>query len=490
MNSVYDRPLFANKKQKRRDARTKLLNMGGIIASSPELMQAAQPMQTMMSPVTQQRNMNQGGYIPGYDEGGHVHPHNTQQRISNTFQPVRSGIKNTGGQIGNLATVPANYLNSLLAGTGGLSTDVLGGLVSAFGFTEQGKKFAEDADRAYKTSGEQVRAGNANLLKGLGVDVSDTAGSIVSNLVGPANAETEGPNFEGGDLSDEELLAREVAVEKTQDDLALQETQAALAQAEQLLKDKTLSEEQKANAAALLIGKNLKGTDKERALQYKSLIEDVFGKKTGAKTTKALNKQLIGWTIAAGKSPRAVQNIAAGFIAGAKSEKVDLEKEQARTDAMSTLALNQMFKEDAASDLAASNLATAQARSVGGLGTTKPRSEATVFENAYNVSLKSWDDGINSFNDPKYRPSDALKGETQQQYATRRGQLAVQARRNAVSGEQVDVSNTAGSTTKNTDPGAANALIALKGNPTPERIAAFKKYYPNDIGMLKTIGLK
>ena len=322
--------------------------------------------------------------------------------------------------------------------------------------------------------------------------MSEDPSAFMANMTGSANASTETEVDNISEANREESLggADQLNAARLEEQELLTQTQTALAQAEQLLKDKTLSEEQKANAAALLIGKNLKGTDKERALQYKSLIEDVFGKKTGAKTTKALNKQLIGWTIAAGKSPRAVQNIAAGFIAGAKSEKVDLEKEQARTDAMSTLALNQMFKEDAASDLAASNLATAQARSVGGLGTTKPRSEATVFENAYNVSLKSWDDGINSFNDPKYRPSDALKGETQQQYATRRGQLAVQARRNAVSGEQVDVSNTAGSTTKNTDPGAANALIALKGNPTPERIAAFKKYYPNDIGMLKTIGLK
>ena len=433
MNSVYDRPLFANKKQKRRDARTKLLNMGGIVASSPELMQAVS-----QAP----RSMNQGGYIPGYDEGGHVHPHNTQQQISNTFQPVRSGIKNTGGQIGNLATVPANYLNSLLAGTGGLSTDVLGGLVSAFGFTDAGKNLADSADRAYKTSGEQVRAGNANLLKGLGIDVSDTAGSIVSNLVVPANAETEGPNFEGGDLSDEELLAREVAVEKTQDDLALQETQRALAQAEQLLKDKTLSEEQKANAAALLIGEDLKGTDKERALQYKSLIEDVFGKKTGAKTTKALNKQLIGWTIAAGKSPRAVQNIAAGFIAGAKAEKVDLEKEQARTDAMSTLALNQMFKEDAASALAASNLATAEART--GTGSRAFRSGIDAFDNARTAGLDAWNSGIAEMGD-KYRPPDAREGESITQYANRLGREAVEARK-LLGGSNVDVSNTAGNT--------------------------------------------
>ena len=432
MNSVYDRPLFANKKQKRRDARTKLLNMGGIVASSPELMQAVS-----QAP----RSMNQGGYIPGYDEGGHVHPHNTQQQISNTFQPVRSGIKNTGGQIGNLATVPANYLNSLLAGTGGLSTDVLGGLVSAFGFTDAGKNLADSADRAYKTSGEQVRAGNANLLKGLGIDVSDTAGSIVSNLVVPANAETEGPNFEGGDLSDEELLAREVAVEKTQDDLALQETQRALAQAEQLLKDKTLSEEQKANAAALLIGEDLKGTDKERALQYKSLIEDVFGKKTGAKTTKALNKQLIGWTIAAGKSPRAVQNIAAGFIAGAKSEKVDLEKEQARTDAMSTLALNQMFKEDAAKKLAESNLATAAART--GTGSRAFRSGIDAFDNARTAGLDAWNSGIAEMGD-KYRPPDARKGESITQYANRLGREAVEARKLLGGSSNVDVSNTAG----------------------------------------------
>lgn len=432
MNSVYDRPLFANKKQKRRDARTKLLNMGGIVASSPELMQAVS-----QAP----RSMNQGGYIPGYDEGGHVHPHNTQQQISNTFQPVRSGIKNTGRQIGNLATVPANYLNSLLAGTGGLSTDVLGGLVSAFGFTDAGKNLADSADRAYKTSGEQVRAGNANLLKGLGIDVSDTAGSIVSNLVVPANAETEGPNFEGGDLSDEELLAREVAVEKTQDDLALQETQRALAQAEQLLKDKTLSEEQKADAAALLIGEDLKGTDKERALQYKSLIEDVFGKKTGAKTTKALNKQLIGWTIAAGKSPRAVQNIAAGFIAGAKSEKVDLEKEQARTDAMSTLALNQMFKEDAAKKLAESNLATAAART--GTGSRAFRSGIDAFDNARTAGLDAWNSGIAEMGD-KYRPPDARKGESITQYANRLGREAVEARKLLGGSSNVDVSNTAG----------------------------------------------
>ena len=60
MNSVYDRPLFANRKQKRRDARTKLLNMGGIVASSPELMKAVN-----QAP----RSMNQGGYVAGYAIG-------------------------------------------------------------------------------------------------------------------------------------------------------------------------------------------------------------------------------------------------------------------------------------------------------------------------------------------------------------------------------------------------------------------------------------
>ena len=434
MNSVYDRPLFANKKQKRRDARTKLLNMGGIVASSPELMQAVS-----QAP----RSMNQGGYIPGYDEGGHVHPHNTQQQISNTFQPVRSGIKNTGGQIGNLATVPANYLNSLLTGAGGLSTDVLGGLVSAFGFTEQGKKLADSADRAYKTSGEQVRAGNANLLKGLGVDVSEDPSAFMANMIGSANASTEQEVDNISEANREESLggADQLNSARLEEQELLTQTQTALAQAEQLLKDKTLSEEQKANAAALLIGEDLKGTDKERALQYKSLIEDVFGKKTGAKTTKALNKQLIGWTIAAGKSPRAVQNIAAGFIAGAKAEKVDLEKEQARTDAMSTLALNQMFKEDAASALAASNLATAEART--GTGSRAFRSGIDAFDNARTAGLDAWNSGIAEMGD-KYRPPDARKGESITQYANRLGREAVEARKLLGGSSNVDVSNTAG----------------------------------------------
>jgi hypothetical protein len=102
--------------------------------------------------------------------------------------------------------------------------------------------------------------------------------------------------------------------------------------------------------------------------------------------------------------------------------------------------------------------------------------------------MDAWSSGIAEMGD-KYRPPDAREGESITQYANRLGREAVEARK-LLGGSNVDVSNTAGSTTKKIDPGAANALIALKGNPTPERIAAFKKYYPNDIGMLKTIGLK
>ena len=337
MNSVYDRPLFANKKQKRRDARTKLLNMGGIVASSPELMQAVS-----QAP----RSMNQGGYIPGYDEGGHVHPHNMSRRISNATAPFREGVADGAKIMGNTGL----GILSAIGGTGESALNILGSLVGKPDFRR------ESAERAFDTSGTAFS------------DAIDILSDPQNFKRGMANASTEQEVNNISEANREESLggADQLNSARLEEQELLTQTQRALAQAEQLLKDKTLSEEQKADAAALLIGEDLKGTDKERALQYKSLIEDVFGKKTGAKTTKALNKQLIGWTIAAGKSPRAVQNIAAGFIAGAKSEKVDLEKEQARTDAMSTLALNQMFKEDAASALAASNLATAKARGTGG----------------------------------------------------------------------------------------------------------------------------
>ena len=285
MNSVYDRPLFANKKQKRRDARTKLLNMGGIIASSPELMQAAQPMQTMMSPVTQQRNMNQGGYIPGYDEGGSIHNMNHRRENAGLFS-IMDQVKTSDGP-------PSfNFLKNMFGG-------------------------------------------NEN------VDVSATAGSVT--LPGDKEVITEDVVTEKTEVVDPDLNSNEFTGPE------FEEVEAARQAALDILTSDG-DELAKANQlAAQVAGQPLSGTEEEQTAQYKELIQQAFGKKANAKTIAGLNRQITGFTIAAGKDPRAVVNIANGLKAGAEAQKAQLEADQTRSDLIAKATLERGFQlEDAA----------------------------------------------------------------------------------------------------------------------------------------------
>ena len=290
MNSVYDRPLFANKKQKRRDARTKLLNMGGIVASSPELMQAAQPMQTMMSPVTQQRNMNQGGYIPGYDEGGFIH--NMKHRREDAGLPsIMNQIKT--GAIPPVSEQPSfNFLQNMLGGEENVDVSATAGSVTLPG-------------------GEEV--------------VTKDVATEKTEVVDPDlnSNEFTGPEFE------EVEAARQAALD------ILTSDGDELAKANQL--------------AAQVAGEPLSGTEEEQTAQYKDLIQRAFGKKANAKTIAGLNRQITGFTIAAGKDPRAVVNIANGLKAGAEAQKAQLEADQTRSDLIAKATLERGFQlEDAA----------------------------------------------------------------------------------------------------------------------------------------------
>ena len=287
MNSVYDRPLFANKKQKRRDARTKLLNMGGIIASSPELMQAAQPMQTMMSPVTQQRNMNQGGYIPGYDEGGFIH--NMKHRREDVGLPsIMNQIKT--GTIPPVDEQPSfNFLKNMFGG-------------------------------------------------GSDVDVSATAGTVT--LPGSEEVVTEATEVVDPDLNTNEITTEEFTGPE------FEEVEAARQAALDILTSDS-DELAKANQlAAQVAGEPLSGTEEEQTAQYKDLIQRAFGKKANAKTIAGLNRQITGFTIAAGKDPRAVVNIANGLRAGAEAQKAQLEADQTRSDLIAKATLERGFQLD------------------------------------------------------------------------------------------------------------------------------------------------
>ena len=281
MNNVYDRPLFAGKMKKQRDARTKLLNMGGIISSSPELMAAAQPLNTMMSPVTQQRNMNQGGYIPGYDAGGFIHnmkhrreenglpsileqlktgtipPVNEQPSYTNSIQPGLNAMidgVNTSGEM--LIGAPANAVNSMLSGTKGVLTDLLGEALIQNNAPGAGESLKASADAAYLDSQKQIQAANSLLFGGLpGINVDAEAGSLTDTTL-EVPVDDLDSNMYGTDMPDLGVASEEQRAYELET-LAL--AQAKALELQKILADKEKTDKEKAADAAELGGATLTG---------------------------------------------------------------------------------------------------------------------------------------------------------------------------------------------------------------------------------------
>ena len=364
MNSVYDRPLFANKKQKRRDARTKLLNMGGIVASSPELMQAVS-----QAP----RAMNQGGYIPGYDKGGHVHPHaSTRGQLSRVVEEQTTSMP---------LAVNANPLMGLL-------NQGLG----ALGFKGGNTDYAAEFEKLKKMFGRGE------------VDVSEQAGSE-SFL--DQSGKTVGVNPRAFDV-EEEVVVENNDMFGTEDVKVSPDSMDAAAKAEfermdavrkEILEiqNSDASPDNKAGDTADLLDIPLVGTDEEKYLQYKKMMETAFGKKANAKTMAGLNKQLVGFSMAAGKDPRAVVNIANALKEGAQIAKADLQLDQARSDKITEKAMDRMFteKDATASSKAAMDRAkfTAGARLKAALissGARKGRTTSDFVQNVLTEALKNY----------------------------------------------------------------------------------------------------
>jgi len=355
--------------------------MGGIVASSPELMQAVS-----QAP----RSMNQGGYIPGYDEGGHVHPHaSTRGQLSRVVEEQTTSMP---------LAVNANPLMGLL-------NQGLGVLGFKGGNTDYGDEF----EKLKKMFGRGE------------VDVSEQAGSE-SFL-----------DQSGTVVGEEEVVVENNDMFGTEDLKVSPESMDADARAEfermdavrkQILEIQNSddSPDNKAGNTADLLDTPLVGTDEEKYLQYKKMMETAFGKKANAKTMAGLNKQLVGFSMAAGKDPRAVVNIANALKEGAQIAKADLQLDQARSDKITEKAMDRMFteKDATASSKAAMDRAkfTAGARLEAALissGARKGRTTSDFIQNILTEAMKNYN------NDSKLisRPDEPEVYESVSQYLDR-----------------------------------------------------------------------
>ena len=123
--------------------------------------------------------------------------------------------------------------------------------------------------------------------------------------------------------------------------------------------DENLTDQQKMDTALESAG--LPTTDaegkklpvKDRIEEYKSLLSQVYGLDVERENRiSGLNRAIMGFAIAAGESPRATQNIAAGMAVGAEAALRREESAQAREERLADLAVQQAFADEAAAQRA------------------------------------------------------------------------------------------------------------------------------------------
>jgi hypothetical protein len=148
---------------------------------------------------------------------------------------------------------------------------------------------------------------------------------------------------------------------------------------EKIAKDPKLSPEQKASAASDqlfsdMTGQKVSMSSKDSVKAYERLFSEMLGMDDkDAEKEMWHNMAMIGFAIAAGESPSALQNIANGMLAGTKMMKEDRATRQKREDAVKTMAIERAFKlEDDATeftrDLQLANIRATKS----GIGTQEP----------------------------------------------------------------------------------------------------------------------
>jgi len=119
---------------------------------------------------------------------------------------------------------------------------------------------------------------------------------------------------------------------------------------EKTVNDPDKTPEQKASAASDqlfsdITGQKVSMSSKESVKAYERLFSEMLGMDDkDAEKEMWHNMAMIGFAIAAGESPSALQNIANGMLAGTKMMKEDRATKQKREDAVKTMAIERSFK--------------------------------------------------------------------------------------------------------------------------------------------------
>lgn len=449
--NVNNRKLFAN-----RDARRRLSEMGGIVASMPELLGVAQ-------------QYNQGGTIqPTYDTG--ITPFDIiAQRVPGMTQRemIEAGLPRAGltrREIVEMMRDPS-------AGGGGVDLNIgpeefaamsreerraagfsgLGSLNNAYfaardrllesQFPMQGPPMPPEPERQLAPE-EYINP--ADEFAGLTSDMTDPYQLPEVVFEQEPDPTVLSPEMMGGDPSSMEVFdmnegsTAEVAPapvsEPRTPDAATRRPvlrpdrpapeavepeaepdETVIAAAERAVND---NPDDPSGAAATTALSRLTGgaadTVRGRVQQYEQLFQEMFGESDEDKTRERyMNLAMIGFAIASGEDPSALRNIATGMLQGTAQMREDAAVRRQREDRVKELAVAAGLEDERLARTIAGNIAEAAIRSADSERT--PLTDDSV-EDFFNKNFAS---ALAAARDPNNPPMDMLETETPVQYATR-----------------------------------------------------------------------
>lgn len=398
--NVMNRKLFAN-----RDARRKLANMGGIMTSSPELMQAGQMFQVggqIGSPTAQKVKTVKAPY------SGIMYDVYTDGRVVEA---------NSGITLDPMNAVQATIIRDIKALPG--ATNENSGIIAAspvldkeLGSTTQDMALRSIMDRADDLSGKEGAIASLEALIATN-KMEDLDPQLASQLLPPSSEEAVQPNPYQADIDAAvesftgKKTSGETDIEDVNKPIVLPEIEvtgksdetkeASIEELQTKANDPDASSDQRSSnvSTQVLTDAGFEDvsnmTTKQRVAAYQEMFKEFLGEgDEDANEEKWHNLAMIGFAIAAGQDPSALANIANGLLEGSKVMKGDRAARRKREDSITSMAIEQVFSEKAAEKDAQLRRELAAAKA--GSGFRDPRNPIDAFLNAKSDAEKLLDD--------------------------------------------------------------------------------------------------
>ena len=377
--NVMNRKLFAN-----RNARRRLANMGGIMVSSPELMQAAQMFQTGGQATVLKTVAHPFGDYDIMSDGSAI--------LKMTGSVIDPNNKGNTALLEELRNLPAKGTE-----TENKTSNILSGIFGGGGGDEVPMKnpYQADIDAAVESyTGASTNENNVPVFPPTDEQEEEVKKKVDKTNNVPVFPPTDEQVEEVKKKVDEPIVLPEIEVTGDSEELTPEEKETASKNLENL--DSAISNLEtgtnvaEAGLSAALENSGVETKDlslKQKVESMEDLFAGIFGE-TDEDTKKAnlLTAAYTFFQIAAGASPNALTNIANGVTLGMEELMKRQQAGKDRKDKLTMMALQQVLGEEAADKKFTRDLQIAGVKA--GVGSRDYRNPADAYQDAKAEFIK------------------------------------------------------------------------------------------------------